>query len=159
MFFRYDQEHGSRFEFTRYLRGGPKVEFPRWQYDPELGVTLTILVEADTAAAANAIAERIGISFEPERVPEAWGSDYMHERFKTEPPQMWRWVPVTDDEHGFEEEAEALGDSDEYVLFNPWEVDPDFLGWPVFVHYANGEFCGWNPFVLWRSEYDSRPVE
>lgn len=120
---------------------------------------MTILVEADSADEANAIAERIGISFEPERVSRAWGVDYMHEQTGTPPPEMWRWVPVRDDEHGFEEEAEALGDSDEYLLFNPWEVDPEFLGWPVYVHYANGEFCGWNPFVLWRSEHDSRPID
>jgi len=60
LFFRYDQERGDRFEFTRYPDGGPHVPHPRWHYDPEAGITLTVLVEADTAEAANARAERFG---------------------------------------------------------------------------------------------------
>lgn len=155
MFYRYDQERGDRFEATRFTASGrPQVPDPRWVYDKELGITLTILVEADNAEAANAQAEQIGISFEAERIPEQWGMYLVHEQYGTKPPHMHRWVPVTDDEHGFDDPANALGDSDEYVQFNPWEVDHEFLGWPVFVHREDGTFDNWSAHVVWRWEYD-----
>lgn len=159
MFFRYDQDRGDRFDGERIINRSPSNErHGGWQYDPETGITLTILVEAESAEHANAEAQALGISFEPENI-SVWGFSEVTRRWGTSPPRLHRWMRVDSDEQGFEEEAEALGDSDEYVLFNPWEVDPEFLGWPVYVHYANGNFCGWHPYVLWRSEHDSRPVE
>lgn len=158
MYFRFDQEHGRRFEFTRFTASGRKlVEYPRWEYDTEAGITLTILVEAESAEAANTRAQNIGLSFEAEAIPEQWGMDLVHQREGTEPPRMYRWVPVTDDWHGFDSPEEALDDSDEYLLFNPWEVDPGFQGWPVFVHREDGTFDNWAPHVVWRWEYDPQP--
>lgn len=159
MFFRYDQDRGDRFDGNRISNPDPSNQYRRgWQYDPEIGISLTILVEAESAEHANVEAQGLGISFEPDDI-SVWGFGEITKRWGTPPPKLYRWVRVASDEQGFEEEAEALGDSDHYVLFNPWEVDPEFLWWPVFVHYANGEFCGWQPHVLWRSEYDGRPVE
>lgn len=158
MFFRYDQDRGDRFDGDR-IRHPQYDQYKRdWKYDPAAGISLTVLVEADTAEEANAKAESIGIDFTPEDIA-VWGFGEYAKYTGTPLPMLHRWVQVTDDEHGFDEETEALGDSDEYVLFNPWEVDPKFIWWPVFVHYESGKFCGWQPFVLWRSEYDGRPVE
>lgn len=159
MYYRYDQENGKRFEATRFTsRGRPRVPNPRWHYDTELGITLTVLIEAEDHEAANARAERIGLSFAPEPVPEQWGMELVHQNEGTAPPSMYRWVPVTDYWHGFEEIEFALDDSDEYLLFNPWEVDPAFPGWPVFVHREDGTFDNWNAHVVWRWEYDTKPL-
>jgi hypothetical protein len=158
LFYRYDQDRGDRFGGSRITNPTFDQRQQPWEYDPELGITLTILIEAETAAAANAEAESIGIDFTPKNI-SVWGFEIVTQNWGTPPPMLHRWVKVTDDEHGFDEEAEALGDSDEYTLFNPWEVDQEFHGWPVFVHYANENFIGWAAHVAWRSEYDSRPVE
>lgn len=157
MFYRYDQDRGDRFAGSRISNAHPSQYKRSWDYNPDRGIALTVLVEADTAEEANAKAEAIGIDFAPEDI-SVWGFDLVTKQWGTPPAMLHRWVKVTDDEHGFESEAEALGDSYEYVLFNPWEVDGDDYPW-VFVHYANGQICTWEAHVLWRSEYDSRPVE
>lgn len=158
MYYRYDQERGDRFDTTRFnANGTPLVPNPQWHYDIKRGITLTVLVEAETHEAANERAQEIGLNFEAERIPEQWGMDLVHEREGTQAPSMYRWVPVTDHWHGFEEVADALSDSDEYLLFNPWQVDPEFYGWPVFVHREDGTFDNWAAHVVWRWEYDNKP--
>jgi hypothetical protein len=155
MFFRYDQDRGDRFDGMRIDDPHPDQLPPEWIYDPVAGITLTVLVEADTAEAANARARAIGIDFAPENI----GMPGLNRTWGMQPTLLHRWVEVGHDSWGFDDPMEALGDSTSYGLFNPWTVDSCFYSWPVFIHYENDRFEGAEAFVLWRSEHDRRPVE
>lgn len=148
MFFRFDQDRGDRGNRIDNWRDdlGPF----QWEYDPERGITLTVLIEAHSAVEANAKAESIGISFAPENITPLG----LTKEFGRQPTLLYRWMKVSPEQAGFFTIAEALDDSDEYVFFNPWEVDASFIWWPVFVHRFSGNFHAAQAFVQWRSEYD-----
>jgi hypothetical protein len=153
VFYRFDQDRGDRFDGMRIDNPHPEQRSPDWIYDAAAGISLTVLVEADTAEAATARAEAIGIDFNPENIgmlglTRTWGMG---------PTLLYRWMGVNYDSYGFDTVIEALSNSTSYGWFNPWAHTPDFTaGWPVFVHERDAEgwtFYGVEPVIGWRSEY------
>ncbi len=103
-----------------------------FHYDPNVGISHFVVIEADNAVEANARAESIGLYF------DGWGDCSCCGD---------RWYSVEDGEYGDGTETPQYSDreiipGDSYEKGNPDGWGKWINGDEAFIHYANGDILG-----------------